>query len=127
METSGFLLEVCFLKGVGLGCVLFFIYFYFFAVYRSRVYCYDHMASSFIIFHAEWARGGRLFIYFFLRQRGRALPPQTRTQNQLIGRCRPYASPSQKRFMVGFSSPFMRLARHLTALRAWCKQCLPAR
>ena len=29
--------------------------------------------------------------------------------------------------LVGCSSPFMRLARHLTALRPWCKQCLPGR
>ena len=28
-------------------------------------------------------------------------------------------------FLEGCSSPFMRLAEHLTALRAWCKQCLP--
>ena len=28
---------------------------------------------------------------------------------------------------VGCSSPFMRLAEHLTALCAWCKQCLPGR
>ena len=33
----------------------------------------------------------------------------------------------QKRFVVGCSPPFMRLAQHLTALRAWCKQCLPRR
>ena len=32
-------------------------------------------------------------------------------------------NPPQKRFLVGCSSPFMRLAQHLTALRAWCKQC----
>ena len=29
-------------------------------------------------------------------------------------------SPSHKRFLVGCSSPFMRLAEHLTAVRAWC-------
>ena len=34
-------------------------------------------------------------------------------------------NPSQKRFLTGRSSPFVRLAEHLTALRAWCKQCLP--
>ena len=34
-------------------------------------------------------------------------------------------SPSYERFLEGCSSPFMRLAEHLTALRAWCKQCLP--
>ena len=28
-------------------------------------------------------------------------------------------SPPHKRFLVGCSSPFMRLAEHLTALRAW--------
>ena len=32
-------------------------------------------------------------------------------------RCR---SPSYGRFLEGCSSPFMRLAEHLTALRAWC-------
>ena len=37
-------------------------------------------------------------------------------------RCR---SPSYERFLEGCSSPFMRLAEHLTALRVWCKQCLP--
>ena len=30
-----------------------------------------------------------------------------------------------ERFLEGRSSIFMRLAEHLTALRAWCKQCLP--
>ena len=32
---------------------------------------------------------------------------------------------SQKGFLVGCSSPFMRLAQHLAALCAWRKQCLP--
>ena len=41
--------------------------------------------------------------------------------------CHPYSSPPHKRFLVGCSSPFMRLAEHLTALRAWCKQCLLGR
>ena len=36
-------------------------------------------------------------------------------------------SSPQKRFLVGCCSPFMPLAEHLTALRAWCKQCLPRR
>ena len=40
-------------------------------------------------------------------------------------------NPPQKRFSVsislGCSSPFMRLAEHPTARRAWCKQCLPDR
>ena len=34
-------------------------------------------------------------------------------------------SPSYKRFLEGCSSTFLRLAEHRTALRAWCKQCLP--
>ena len=34
-------------------------------------------------------------------------------------------SSSYKRFLEGCSSPFMRLVEHLTALRAWRKQCLP--
>ena len=33
--------------------------------------------------------------------------------------------PSYERFLEGCSSPFMRLAEHVTARRAWCKQCLP--
>ena len=33
-------------------------------------------------------------------------------------------SPFYERFLEGCSSPFMRLAEHLTTLRAWCKQCL---
>ena len=36
-------------------------------------------------------------------------------------------SPPQKRFLVGCSSPFMRLAKHLTPLRAEGKQYLPGR
>ena len=36
-------------------------------------------------------------------------------------RCR---SPSYERFLEGCRPPFMRLAEHPTALRAWCKQCL---
>ena len=39
--------------------------------------------------------------------------------------CHPYASPPHRLFFVGCGSPFTRLAQHLTALRAWCKQCLP--
>ena len=34
-------------------------------------------------------------------------------------------SPSHERFLEGCSSLFMQLAEHFTALRAWCKQCLP--
>ena len=34
----------------------------------------------------------------------------------------PYASPPHKRFLVGCSSPLMRLAGHLTALWAWYEQ-----
>ena len=34
--------------------------------------------------------------------------------------------PLTKRFLVGRISPFTRLAQHLTALHAWCKQCLPS-
>ena len=58
--------------------------------------------------------------------------PETREQsNSLVllsiskkvdTRCR---SPSFERFLEGCSSPFMRLAEHLTALCAWCKHCLP--
>ena len=36
-------------------------------------------------------------------------------------------SPPRKRCLVGCTSPFMRLAQHLTALRTWCEQCLPGR
>ena len=36
-------------------------------------------------------------------------------------------SPPHKRLVVGCGSPFMRLAEHLTVLRAWCKQCGPGR
>ena len=41
--------------------------------------------------------------------------------------CHPCASPPHKRFIVGCGSLFMPLARHLTALRSWCKQCLSGR
>ena len=34
-------------------------------------------------------------------------------------------SPPHKRFVVGCSSPFVRLARQLTALCSSCKQCVP--
>ena len=33
---------------------------------------------------------------------------------------------SQVSLLIGCSSPFMRLLEHITALGAWCKQCLPA-
>ena len=33
-------------------------------------------------------------------------------------------SPPHKRFLVGFSSPFTRLAEHFTALRAWWWRCM---
>ena len=39
----------------------------------------------------------------------------------------PSLSPSYERFLEGCRSPFMRHAEHLTAIRAWCKQCLPGR
>ena len=35
--------------------------------------------------------------------------------------------PTLLRCLVGCSSPFMRLARRITAVRAWCKQCLHCR
>ena len=35
-------------------------------------------------------------------------------------------SPPRKRFLLRCSSPIMRLAEHIGALRAWCKQCLPS-
>ena len=38
-----------------------------------------------------------------------------------------YRNPPHKRVLVGYSSPYMRLAQHLTACRAWCKKCLPGR
>ena len=49
--------------------------------------------------------------------------------NQFIRRSRPCVqkSPPHKRFLVGCSSPFMRLAEHLTVLRAWCQRYLPGR
>ena len=34
-------------------------------------------------------------------------------------------SPPHKRFLVGCSSPFTRLAQQRTALHAWCWRCLP--
>ena len=33
----------------------------------------------------------------------------------------------QKRFLIGCSSAFMRIAEHLSPLRAWCKKSLPGR
>ena len=48
----------------------------------------------------------------------------------VIGRCHPYARKSASEAVlsvIGCSSPFMRLSQHLTALRAWYKQCLPGR
>ena len=34
--------------------------------------------------------------------------------------------PPHKRFIVGCSSPFIRLAQHLSTLRAWCEQAMSA-
>ena len=45
---------------------------------------------------------------------------------KLFRRCHLCASPPHKRFLAGYSSPFMRIAEHLTVLRVWRKQCLPA-
>ena len=36
-------------------------------------------------------------------------------------------NPPHKRYLVGCGSPFLRLAQNLSALRGWCKQCLPGR
>ena len=52
--------------------------------------------------------------------------------NQLVRRCPPYAVvPASQAVLCGMQvthSPFMRLAEHLTVLRAWCnKQCPPGR
>ena len=53
-----------------------------------------------------------------VQKRGTPLPPT------VTSRCR---SRSYERFLEGCSSPFItRLAEYLTALRAWCKQCLPS-
>ena len=40
-----------------------------------------------------------------------------------------HESPPYKQLFVGDGAhpPFMRLPEHLTALRSWCKQCLPGR
>ena len=53
--------------------------------------------------------------------------PRQKT-NRYIRRCYPMQeNPPPEGFQVGCSSPIMRLAEHLTALRAWGKQCLPDR
>ena len=46
----------------------------------------------------------------------------TRKQVNSLDACHPHPTLSRKPFLAGCSSPFMRLAQHLTALRAWCKQ-----
>ena len=46
------------------------------------------------------------------------LPCITRPPSPFVGRCRAYARPPQKRFVVGCSSRFMRLAQHLPAVLA---------
>ena len=56
----------------------------------------------------------------------------TGKQNHSIRRCHAYARKSASQalltyLVVGCSSTFTRLADNLTALRAWCKQCLPGR
>ena len=53
----------------------------------------------------------------------------TRTQMQLIGRCHPYARKSALNAILSRMqlTLCMRLAQHLTALHAWCKQCVPGR
>ena len=57
-----------------------------------------------------------------IRKRNNSLALSS-TSKTVGTRCR---SPSYERFLEGCSSPFIRRAEHLTALRAWCKQCLPA-
>ena len=56
-----------------------------------------------------------------IRKQSNSLAPSSIIK-KVSTRCR---SPSYERFLEGCSSPFMRLAEHLTAHRAWCKQCLP--
>ena len=55
--------------------------------------------------------------------------PENRSINSTLSSMYVQESPPHKRFLliVGCSSPFMRLAQHLAALRAWCKQCLSCR
>ena len=50
-----------------------------------------------------------------------------RTRTSSLDTVIPCPSPPRTRFLVGCSSPVMRLAQHLSALRAWCKQCPPGR
>ena len=57
--------------------------------------------------------------------RGYSVNPPSHLTNGVDGRTRKKNPLSH--LTVGCSSPFMRLAEHLTALRAWCKQCLPGR
>ena len=56
------------------------------------------------------------------------LPPRPRKKST-IGHCHSYTriSASKKRFLIGCSLPFMRLAQHLTALRAGYKYGVPGR
>ena len=62
------------------------------------------------------------YIFVPIAVSGVATPENKVTHWRRHKRCR---SPSYERFLEKCSAPFMRLAEHLTALRAWCKQCLP--
>ena len=56
------------------------------------------------------------------------LSPEVKTPKKQINSLDaviPYACPPQTLCLVGCSSPFMRFAQHLSALRTWCKQCSP--
>ena len=91
----------------------------------------------------QYRHAGAAFYLLYWRERGlrwlaaeRAvsflsslLPPPMHFFFFSLRRCHRYArnSASQSGLRRDASSPFTRLAELLTALRAWCKQCLPGR
>ena len=55
-------------------------------------------------------------------------PPPSPRERIICHKAHPrFGSLPHMRFLVGCSLPFMPLAEHLTAFRAWCTRCLPGR
>ena len=88
-------------------------------------YCFDRasflVSSSHVIFVKEnrwfWGRAIVESVYIGLKLLSVCKKVRTRCAG----------SASHKRFLVGMGSPFMRLADHFMALRAWSTRCLPGR
>ena len=96
---------------------------------RARRMIVSRSVYLMLVYLVRHPRGG--YIVFPLLSLEVATPESKSGHATLSSVCRKVRArcqdPPHKRFLVGCCSPFMRLAEHLTALRAWCRRCLLGR